>query len=85
VNMTRHFEAAIKHHEEMDAHLCSINVKLRQAIGDEVTLHYQPGDGWCILFDNIESYNAPISPSELEELFVMTKEDAIAFLTSKSI
>lgn len=85
MNVKQHFEAAIKHREEMSAHLCSIDVKLKQAFGDEVTLFHQTGDGWCIMFDNIQSYNAPISPSEIDELFAMTKENAIAFLKRRSI
>jgi hypothetical protein len=85
MNVKRHFEKAIQFRVEMESHLDAINTKLRQSFGDEITLFYQAGDGWCILFDENANFNAMVSPSELEQLFAMTKENAIAFLKSKSI
>jgi hypothetical protein len=77
-----HFEAAVRLTNEAEAHLRIINKRLRSSFGDDFTLFNQGGDGWVILFGE-ESYNAPIKPTELENLLSMRKAKAVVFLKRK--
>jgi hypothetical protein len=82
------FNRAIRHKEAMDRAVATVNFKLRKLLGDGTCLFFQPGDGWCIIFNDQkgdDSRNAPIGTEELEPLLAMTTEQALALLNKKSI
>ena len=85
MNLVEHFEAAIKQQREMAKHIEIVAVKLRELLEDEdASLLFQSGgDGWVVSFDGMR--NSTIAPADLKLLLLMQKDDAFAYLMSKSI
>jgi len=75
---------AEKHRQRMNAALAPLNNKLTEFFNDENALvFYQIGDGWCLLFD--DDRNTPVGDVDFDELFQMTPEDAIKYLTRREV
>jgi hypothetical protein len=67
------------HRKRMELALEPLNEKLAEFFDDcNSSIFYQPGDGWCLLFDH--DRNVVVDEIDFDLLFSMSQQDAAEYL-----
>lgn len=69
----------------MEKALTPLRDKLRATLGDKnVDVIFQPGDGWCISFEDGDAYNVPVNSVDFTLLLRMNQADALDYLFKRA-
>lgn len=69
----------------MDKALNPLRSALAVTLGDRnADVIYQPGDGWCISFEEGGAYNVPVNSVDFTLLLRMNQADALDYLFERA-